>query len=46
MNKLDTTIKQELPKVNQLLQRQKLAPIKAEPAKPDEQKDKPKGDKL
>ena len=47
MKKLDTTIKQELPKVNQLLQRQRLAPIKAEPQKPDDQKDqkdKPKGD--
>ena len=47
MKKLDTTIKQELPKVNQLLQRQRLAPIKAESQKSDDQKDqkdKPKGD--
>jgi len=30
---LDAAVKTDLPKVNQLLQRQKLAPIKAEPAK-------------
>ncbi len=30
LNKLDTAVQKELPAVNQLLQRQKLAPIKAE----------------
>ena len=34
LSKLDTTIKKELPQVNQMLQRQKLAPIRPEPLKP------------
>jgi photosystem II stability/assembly factor-like uncharacterized protein len=34
LNKLDTTVNKELPQVNQLLQKQKLEPIKAEPLKP------------
>jgi photosystem II stability/assembly factor-like uncharacterized protein len=42
LNKLDATVKKELPAVNQMLQKQRLAPIKAEPLKPEEQKDKPK----
>ena len=33
----------DLPQVNQMLQRQKLAPIKAEPLKPEDEK-KPKSD--
>jgi len=41
MKKLDTTVQKDLPQVNQMLQRQKLAPIKAEPLKPEEEK-KPK----
>ncbi len=36
LNKLDTTIKTQLPQVNGLLQRQKLEPIKAEPVKVEE----------
>ena len=36
MRMLDTAVQKELPQVNQLLQRQKLAPIKAEPQKPKE----------
>jgi len=43
MKKLDTAVEKELPQVNQMLQRQKIAPIKAEPLKPDEEK-KPKSD--
>jgi hypothetical protein len=39
--KLDTTVKTKLPQVNQLLQKQKLPPIQAEPLKVDEQKPKP-----
>ena len=39
LDKLDTTVKQELPKVNQLLKKQKLDPITAEPLKPEEKKD-------
>ena len=35
LSKLDDTVKTKLPKVNQMLQRQKLAPIKAEPLKPE-----------
>ena len=31
LKKLDATVKTDLPKVNQMLQRQKLQPIKAEP---------------
>jgi hypothetical protein len=37
---LDNTVKTRLPQVNQLLQKQKLAPIKAEPFRTDEQKSK------
>jgi photosystem II stability/assembly factor-like uncharacterized protein len=37
---LDNTVKTRLPQVNQLLQKQKLAPIKAEPSTTDEQKPK------
>jgi len=33
--KLDTAVKTKLPQVNQMLQKQKLAPIKAEPLKPE-----------
>ena len=42
---LDSAVKKDLPQVNQLLQRQKLAPIKPEAAKGDEKKpeEKPKG---
>src|SRR5262249_45239061 len=40
LNKLDTTVNKELPQVNQMLQKQKLAPIKAEPLKPTEEKPK------
>ncbi len=36
LDKLDTTVQKELPQVNGLLQKQKLAPIKAEPLKPEE----------
>jgi len=43
MQKLDTAVQQELPAVNRMLQRQKLAPIKAEPLKPEE-KTKPKSE--
>ncbi len=38
--KLDTAVKTKLPQVNQLLQKQKLQPIKAEPLKPAETKPK------
>jgi photosystem II stability/assembly factor-like uncharacterized protein len=41
LTKLDSTVKTQLPQVNQLLQRQKLDPIKAEPLKPEEPKAKP-----
>ncbi len=44
MKKLDTTVQKDLPQVNQMLQRQKLAPIKAEPLKPEDEK-KPKSDR-
>ena len=40
LQKLDTTIKTQLPQVNTMLQRQKLAPIKAEPLKVEEEKEK------
>jgi hypothetical protein len=40
MNKLDTAVKVELPRVNQMLQRQKLTPIKPEPLKPKDEKDR------
>jgi hypothetical protein len=40
LDKLDTTIHKELPQVNQMLQKQKLAPIKPEPLKPAEEKSK------
>jgi photosystem II stability/assembly factor-like uncharacterized protein len=36
LSKLDTAVKTKLPHVNQLLQKQKLEPIKAEPLKPAE----------
>jgi hypothetical protein len=42
MQKLDTAVQKELPEVNQLLRRQKLAPIKAEPLKPEDEKGKSK----
>jgi photosystem II stability/assembly factor-like uncharacterized protein len=45
MNKLDTAVQKDLPQVNQLLQRQKLAPIKPVPLKPEEEKPKPKSDR-
>ena len=45
MKKLDTAVEKDLPQVNQMLQRQKLAPIKAEPLKPTEEK-KPKSDQF
>lgn len=38
MNKLDAAIKTQLPQVNGMLQRQKLAPIKAEPLNPETEK--------
>jgi photosystem II stability/assembly factor-like uncharacterized protein len=44
LNKLDSAVQKELPQVNQMLQKQKLAPIKPEPQKRDE-KPKPKSDK-
>jgi len=34
LSKLDTAVKTKLPQVNQMLQKQKLPPIKAEPLKP------------
>jgi hypothetical protein len=40
MNTLDTAVQKELPKVNQMLQRQRLAPIKPEAQKPGEEKSK------
>jgi hypothetical protein len=40
LNKLDTAVHQELPRVNQLLQRQKLAPIKPERLDPKAEKEK------
>ena len=45
LNALDNAVKTELPRVNQMLQRQKLAPIKAEPLDPNKPaaKDKDKG---
>ena len=43
MNKLDTAVQKDLPRVNQMLQRQRLAPIEAKPKpKTDEAKPKPK----
>jgi photosystem II stability/assembly factor-like uncharacterized protein len=44
MNKLDTAVQKDLPQVNQMLQRQKLMPIKPVPLKPEE-KPKPKSDR-
>ncbi len=38
LNKLESTVKTQLPTVNGLLRRQKLDPIKAEPLKPEEPK--------
>jgi len=43
LNALDNAVKTELPRVNQMLQRQKLAPIKAEPLDPNKPADKGKG---
>jgi len=43
LNALDNAVKTELPRVNQMLQRQKLAPIKAEPLDPNKPADKDKG---
>jgi photosystem II stability/assembly factor-like uncharacterized protein len=45
MNKLDTAVQKDLPQVNQLLQRQKLTPIKPVPLKPEDPKAKPKSDR-
>ena len=42
MTRLDTAVQKELPEVNRMLQRQRLAPIKAEPLKPADDKAKPK----
>jgi hypothetical protein len=39
LGKLDTSVKGKMPPVNQLLQRLKLDPIKAEPLKPQTAKD-------
>jgi hypothetical protein len=41
LGKLDSTSKTRMPPVNQLLQRQKLEPIKAEPLRVDEKKASP-----
>jgi hypothetical protein len=35
LHALDSAVKTELPKVNEMLQRQKIAPIKAEPLDPN-----------
>ena len=35
LNKLDAAVKVDLPRVNQMLQKQRLAPIKAEPLDPN-----------
>ena len=42
MKKLDAAVQQDLPQVNRMLQRQRLAPIKPEKLKPEEEKAKPK----
>jgi hypothetical protein len=44
LSTLDSTIKTKLPRVNQLLQKQKLAPIEAKPLDPKADKDKPKSE--
>jgi hypothetical protein len=44
LNALDNAVKTELPRVNQMLQRQKLAPIKAEPLDPKKEEGKKKPD--
>jgi hypothetical protein len=44
MTRLDAAVQKELPQVNRMLQRQRLAPIKAEALKPDRDKAKPKSD--
>jgi photosystem II stability/assembly factor-like uncharacterized protein len=44
MTRLDTAVEKELPQVNRMLQRQRLAPIKAEALKPENDKAKPKSD--
>jgi hypothetical protein len=41
LNKLDTTVKTQLPQVNGMLQRQKLEPIKAESSKSEQEKKPP-----
>ena len=42
LNKLDSAVKTQLPQVNQMLQKQRLAPIKAEPLDPNKTEEKPK----
>ena len=42
LNKLDSSVKTQLPQVNQMLQKQKLPPIKAEPLDPNKTEEKPK----
>jgi photosystem II stability/assembly factor-like uncharacterized protein len=44
MTKLDAAVQKDLPEVNRMLQRQRLAPIKAEALKPDADKAKPKSE--
>ena len=39
---LDSAVKTELPRVNEMLKRQKLAPIKPEPLDPNKKEEKPK----
>ncbi len=43
LKKLDSAVKTDLPRVNQMLQRQRLAPIKGEPLDPNKAPEKPKG---
>ncbi|HEX7485065.1 MAG TPA: hypothetical protein VF332_02860, partial [Vicinamibacterales bacterium] len=42
LNKLDSAVKTQLPQVNQMLQKQRLAPIKPEPLDPNKTEEKPK----
>ena len=42
LNKLDSAVKTQLPQVNQMLQKQRLVPIKAEPLDPNKTEEKPK----
>jgi photosystem II stability/assembly factor-like uncharacterized protein len=44
LSTLDAEIKTKLPRVNQLLQKQKLSPIEAKPLDPKAEKDKPKSE--